>query len=407
MPAFRYMAIAPDGEVARGTIDAPSEAEAVARLRVEGRIPMRVDAASVGWSLNDLLRREFRRGKALTRQEVANVTRELAIMLAAGLDLDRALRFLAETGPNARVRSVMNRLRDAVRDGSSLAAALADHPRSFTQLYVGMVRAGEAGGHLAETLERLAGLLERQRSLSANIHSAMIYPTILVLAAIGSISLLLTKVLPQFASMFEQSGVALPGPTRMLMGLGDFAGNEGPYLLLAVLVLSLAVRELLRLPAPRLFVDRLLLHLPVIRSLSREVLAARFSRALGTLLVNGVPLIAALDIVKGTLGNRAGVVAVDQASQSARNGAGLSGPLAEAGVLPTRTIYLLRLGEETAQLGPMALRAAEIHDEQARIAIQRLVALLVPAITIVMGAVIAAIVSSLLLAMISVNDLAS
>ena len=157
----------------------------------------------------------------------------------------------------------------------------------------------------------------------------------------------------------------------------------------------------------RLAADRLLLRVPVIGGLSREVLAARFTRTLGTLLTNGVPLIAALGIVAEAIGNRAGVAAVELATQSAKGGAGLSAPLAAAGIMPLRTIYLLRLGEETAQLGQMSLRAAEIHEEKTRLGVNRLVSLLVPAITIIMGAAVAAIVSSLLLAMLSLNDLAS
>ena len=150
----------------------------------------------------------------------------------------------------------------------------------------------------------------------------------------------------------------------------------------------------------------MLLRLPILGRLAREVLAARFSRTFGTLMLNGVPLIAALGIVREAIGNRAAVAAVDAATASAKSGSGLSRPLGEAGIFPVRTIYLLRLGEETAQLGQMALRAAEIHEEETRLGIQRLVSLLVPAITILMGAAVAGIVSSLILAMLSLNNLA-
>lgn len=406
MPNFRFVAITATGELSRGVMEAASEAAVVERLRRQGSIPMRAEPVAGRSFLADLLRMEFGRG-ALRRQEVANVTRELSIMLGAGQDLDRALRFLVETAPNARVRTVMEQLRNTVRDGASLAAALAQHPNSFPRLYVGLVRAGEAGGTLAPTLERLADLLERERSLAATVKSAMIYPTLLTVAAIGSIALLLTEVLPQFVPLFEQNGVALPRPTQILISAGAFVSGYGLYVLLALALLFLAARQALRQPGPRLAADRLILRLPVAGALVREVLAARFSRTLGTLVLNGVPLIAALAIVRDAIGNLAGVQAVDRAAVSAKNGAGLSGPLGESGIFPTRTIYLLRLGEETAQLGPMALRAAEIHEEKTRIGVQRLVSLLVPAITIVMGAAIAGIVSSLLLAMLSLNNLAS
>ncbi len=403
---FRYVAISPAGETLRGTMEAASEAAVIAQLQRRGNIPMRAEPAEGRSFLADLMHMELGAGRALTRQEMTNMTRELAVMLAAGQDLDRALRFLVETAPNKRVRGVMEQLRDTVRDGSALAAALARHPASFSQLYIGLVRAGEAGGTLAETLERLAVLLERQRSLAATVKSALIYPTLLVVAAVGSIVLLLTKVLPQFVPLFEQNGAQLPRPTQILIAAGDFVSAYGLYMLLACGLMFLAGRQLLQRPGPRLLKDRLVLRIPVFGGLTREILAARFTRTLGTLVQNGVPLIAALGIVRETIGNLAAVAAVERATTSAKGGAGLSAPLSEAGIFPLRTIYLLRLGEETAQLGPMSLRAAEIHEEKTRLGVQRLVSLLVPFITIVMGAAVAGIVSSLLLAMLSLNDLA-
>ncbi|HEX4365536.1 MAG TPA: type II secretion system F family protein, partial [Rhodopila sp.] len=212
MPAFRYSAISAAGELVRGTTDAADEAAVLLQLRRQGHVPARVEPAGGRSSVRDLLSMEFGR-RGLGRQEVTNLTRELAIMLEAGQDMDRALRFLVETAPSARVGRVVDEIRQAIRDGSSLAAALTRHSQSFSRLYIGLVRAGEAGGTLAATLERLANLLERERGLAATVQSAMIYPTILVVAAIGSITLLLTEVLPQFVPLFEENGVSLPRPT--------------------------------------------------------------------------------------------------------------------------------------------------------------------------------------------------
>jgi len=405
VPDFRYTAIDPAGQTVRGTMDAASEAEVVARLQRQGSIPMRAEPAGAG-RFTDLLHRDFGR-RGMGRQDVANLTRELSIMLGAGQDLDRSLRFLVDTAPNQRVRTTVEALRKTVRDGGSLAGALAEHPGSFPRIYVGLVRAGEAGGTLAPTLDRLAELLERERSLASTVTSAMIYPGLLLLVAIGSITLLLTQVLPQFVPLFEQNGAALPRPTQLLIATGDAVSAYGIYALAVLAILVLVARQLLRQPRPRLLRDRLLLRLPVVGGLTREIVAARFTRTLGTLLNNGVPLIAALGIVQDAIGNLAGVAAVERATLSAKGGAGLSRPLEESGVFPARTVHLLRLGEDTAQLGPMALRAAEIHEEKTRLGVQRLVALLVPAITVAMGAIIAAIVASLLLAMLGLNDLAA
>jgi general secretion pathway protein F len=409
MAAFRYLAIAPTGELTRGIMEAPSEAEVVARLRRQGSIPMRAEPDRGGGTAFAALLRfapAAGGGPALSRQELTNVTRELAVMLQAGQDLDRALRFLVDTAPKTRAAGVLGQVRDAVRDGSPLAAALAKQPRSFPPLYVGLVRAGEAGGALAATLERLAGLLERERRLAATIKSAMIYPALLTVAAIGAITLLLTQVLPEFVPLFEQAGASLPRATQILIAVGGAVSSYGLYGLAAAVLLVITAREALRRPGPRLVVDRLMLRLPFLGGLAREVLAARFTRTLGTLLINGVPLIGALGMAREALGNLAGAAAVEQAAAKAKDGAGLAGPLDAARLFPLRTIHLLRLGEETGQLGPMALRAAEIHEEKTSVGVQRLVSLLVPGITIVMGLAVAGIVSSLLTAMLSLDDLA-
>lgn len=406
MPSYRFTAITPAGTLVSGMTEAASEADVVALIRRQGNIPMRTDVARGGGiGLDKLLRFEFSR-RNLNRSEVTHFTRELAVMLGAGQDLDRALRFLDETAPSPRVRAVILSLRDQVRDGATLHAALARHPGSFPRLHVGLVRAAEAGGNLAVTLERIATLMERERALTTTVQSAMIYPTMLAVAAVGAIVLLLTQVLPQFTPLFEQNGAALPRSTQLLIDAGALISHDGLWLLLGLVAAGLLLRQALRNPAARTRIDTLSLRLPVIGGLLSEVLASRFTRTLGTLLLNGVPLIAALGIVRDVIGNRAGLTAIDRATESAKGGAGLSRTLGDTGIFPARMIHLLRLGEETAQLGPMALRAAEIHEEATRVRVQRLVALLVPVITIVMGAAVAGIVSSLLLAMLSLNDLA-
>ena len=402
MPRFRYTGVDGSGAVRRGEVEAADEAAVVARLRREGALPLRIQPAgrlhlpTFGLHL----------GPALTAPEVSEFTRELSIMLGAGQDVDRALRFLIEMTPRPRVRAVLESLRAAVRDGVPLSAALGRHPQSFSRLYVGLVRAGEAGGSLVPALERLAVLLERERTLATTLRTAMIYPALLLLAATGAIWLLLTQVLPQFVPLFAQNGAQLPASTQFLIDAGAALSDDGLFGLLAALVLLLALRQGLRQPVPRMAADRLLLRLPVIGRIAREVQAARFTRTLGTLLQNGVALIPALGVAREVMTNRVAAAAIERATGSARGGAGLAGPLAESGVFPLRTIHLLRLGEEAAQLGTMALRAADIHEEATRVATQRLVALLTPTITIVMGAAVAGIVSSLLLAMLSLNDLA-
>lgn len=406
MLTFRYTAIGPGGEIQHGMMEAASESEVIVRLQAQGNMPMRAQVAAGGSTLSALLRTDFVRRSGLRKQEVADVVRELSTMLGAGQDLDRALRYMQETAPSPRVGRVVTGLRDAVRDGSPLSVALGRYPTSFPPLLVGLVRAGEAGGKLGASLSRMADLLDRQRSVAAAITSAMIYPSLLMLAAVGSVTLLLTQVLPQFVPMFEQSGAVLPASTQFLIDAGAAVSAYGLHALLLLAAVTLITRAVLRWPGPRLLKDRILLRLPIIGSLLREILAARFTRVLGTLLVNGVSLITALGVVRDALGNLAAADAVERATASARGGGGLAQPLAETRIFPARAIHLLRLGEENAQLGPMALRAADIHEERTRLAMQRVVALLVPAITIFMGLAVAGIVASLMTAMLSLNDLA-
>ena len=406
MTIFRYTAIGAGGERLAGVMDAATEAEVIARLQRQGTMPVHAEPADRASRWAGLLQIDLGAGRGLRKQDVADLIRELATMLTAGQDLDRALRYMQETAPS-RVMPTVTGLRDAVRDGSPLSAAMARYPNSFPAMHVGLVRAGEAGGNLGPTLSRIADLLDRQRALASTVTSALIYPALLFVAMIGAVMLLLTQVLPQFVPMFEQSGTALPGSTQFLIAAGNFIQEDGLFLLLAIALLAVAARVALRQARVRLGVDRLLLRLPVVGTLAREVLAARFTRVLGTLLQNGVALIPALAIVRDAVGNWAARSAVDQASVTARGGGSLTRELERAEVFPPRTIHLLRLGEETAQLAAMALRAADIHEEKTRLATQRLTALLVPAMTILMGLAVGGIVASLMTAMLSLNNLAS
>jgi general secretion pathway protein F len=406
MTTFRYTAIGAGGERLAGLMDAATEAEVIVRLQRQGSMPVRAEPADKASRWAGLLQMDLGGRRGLRKQDVADLIRELATMLTAGQDLDRALRYMQETAP-PRVRPTITGLRDAVRDGSPLSVAMSRYPATFPAMHVGLVRAGEAGGNLGPTLARIADLLDRQRALASTVTSAMIYPAVLFVAMIGAVTLLLTEVLPQFVPMFEQSGVALPASTQFLIAAGNFVQQDGLLLLLVILALIVLIRIALRQARLRLIVDRIVLRLPMIGGLTQEVLAARFTRVLGTLLHNGVALIPALGIVHDAMGNQAARSAVEQASVTARGGGSLTRDLETAGVFPARAIHLLRLGEETAQLAAMALRAADIHEEKTRLATQRLTALLVPAMTILMGVAVGGIVASLMTAMLSLNNLAS
>ena len=407
MPVFRYTAIDMAGKRSSGTMEAASVVAVADHLHGRHHLLLRAAEVGKGGRIAELFHADLRFSRGLPKAAIAQFTRELAVMLEAGQDIDRALRFLTETASGNTERKIFESLRDQVRGGKSFAASLAEHPAVFSRLYISLVRAGEAGGQLASGLSHLADLLEREAKLTASIQSALIYPALLVVAALGTIFLLLTYVLPQFTPVFAQAGAKLPAQTRALIAVGDFAQQDGIWVLAASLITGLVLYRALQKPRPRLAAERLVLRLPIVGQLIRRAQAARLTRTLGTLLTNGVTLVTALGIGHDVLGNLTAAAIVDRAVSKVRAGGRLAPALAEGQFFPVQTVQLLQLGEETGRLGEMALRAADIHDEQVYQMVQRLGALLVPAITIIMGIVVAGIVGSLLVAMLSLNDLAS
>ena len=406
MARFRYVAIDPAGKRTKGVLEAANATAIADRLHRQSHFLLRADEVGKRGRLWELLQGENTIQRGLTTVAVTQFTRELAVMLQAGQDIDHALRFLVETTENKRARHLLQTLRDQVRAGKSLASGLAEHPAVFSRLYVSLVRAGEAGGKLADSLAHLADLLERERRLGATIQSALTYPILLAIASIGTIVLLLTYVLPQFAPIFAQAGAQLPTATRILIGAGDIVRGHGGWILIALLCMGVVAQRAFQRPDIRLAVEGILLRVPIAGLLVRRVQAARFARTLGTLLRNGVGLVAALGIGRDVLGNLTALKIVDRAVAKVKAGERLAGALADHRFFPAQTIHLLQIGEETGKLADMALRAADIHDEQVHHSVQRLVSLLVPIVTIVMGLVVAGIVGSLLVAMLSLNDLA-
>jgi general secretion pathway protein F len=403
---FRYIAVDNAGKRQNGVIEAANAPAVAELLHRQSCLLLRADEVGKNGRWLDFVHADlsFRRG--LSTRVIAHITRELSVMLEAGQDIDHALRFGIETAESDRARAVLESIRDQVRGGKSLAASLAEHKQVFSRLYISLVRAGEAGGQLAESLARLADLLERESRLASAVQSALIYPIFLVVASIGAVILLLTYVLPQFTPIFAQAGARLPFMTRALLAAGDFVRDDGEAVLVVLLVLFLIAYRALREPPARMAAERALLLVPVIGPLICRVQAARLMRTLGTLLRNGVGLVPALTIGHDVLGNLLAAKVVERAMTEVKAGAGLGTALASGHFFPVQTIHLVRLGEETGKLAEMALRAADVHDDQVHHTIQRMVALLVPVITIAMGLVVAAIVGSLLVAMLSLNDLA-
>jgi general secretion pathway protein F len=333
-------------------------------------------------------------------------SQQLARLLKANLPLDRALEILTDLAAGERSGAIIRRTLEQVRDGAGLAEAMAAQERAFPRAYVSMVRAGEAGGALQAVLSRLADFLVRTEAIRQRILSALIYPAVLVVVASVSIALVLTVVLPQFAPVFRETGASLPLSTEILMSTGDWLSQWWWVLLLAVLLVGFGGRLLLQRPAVAMRRDRLALTLPLMRELITKFEIGRFSRTLGVLLANGVAAPRALALCAGVAGNRVVVAAVETVATRFKEGESLSAALSRTSRFPSLCIQLVRIGEETGRLEEMCQEIADIYDQEVERALDRLLALLVPAITIFMGGAIALIIAAVMMAMISINNLA-
>jgi general secretion pathway protein F len=295
---------------------------------------------------------------------------------------------------------------DKIKGGAQLSDALEAQGPVFTRFYLNLIRAGEAGGALETVLDRLTQYLDSSKELKDTVKTAMIYPAILVLMAIGSLLLLLTFVVPQFTEMFDSAGKELPVPTQIVVGAADAIRSYWWVAVPVFMLVSGWVRYQHSDPDRRLIWDGWMLKLPLFGDLILKFQVASFSRTLGTLLTNGVPLLGALSIVKDTLDNRLVAQKLDLAIDSLKGGGGLTAPLMEANIFPSLAMQMIKLGEESAQLPEMLDRVATTYDKEIKISIQRLLALLEPVLIVGLGIMIGGIIISILMAILSVNDLA-
>ena len=349
-------------------------------------------------------RRLFAR-RGITATELGNLTQELATLLRAGLSLDRSLDLLLGMATHPALREVLAHVRDEVRGGAALSAALESRHEVFGRFYVSMIRAGEAGGALTDVLARIATHMERSRELRETVKSALIYPSILVFVAALSIVLLLTLVVPQFSQMFEESGKALPLATRIVISSGDWLRDWGWTLLLGGLAIHQYFRRALAHPARRLRWDARLLRLPLAGGLILRIEVARLARTLSALLDNGVPLLPALGIVRNTVGNLVLAGGIEAAREELKEGRGFGRPLLAQGIFPPLAVHMIMVGEETGGLATMLGRIAEVYDREVQLSVRRLLALLEPAMILGLGLVIGGIILSILLAILQVNTL--
>ncbi|MGH8520426.1 MAG: type II secretion system F family protein [Gammaproteobacteria bacterium] len=405
MALYRYKAANPEGEVLEGELEARDQAAAIERLQSLGYIPIRAEEAQAGGA-----RRSgwitLRRSKRLSQAQLVVLTQELATLLRARLPLDRALEVLIDLSGQATAGQLLTRIREGVHGGATLSAAMEAQGGVFSRLYINMLRAGEAGGAVELVLTRLSEYLERARELQESVTSALIYPAILLGVAGLSVLVLLVYVVPQFEQLFADAGAALPFATQVVISMGNFLRDYWWLLILAAVSIGLYFRKQLSQPATRYRWDQRFLKLPLAGELITKIEVARFSRMLGTLLTNGVPLLSGLSIVKDTLGNQLLAEGVGTVAERLKHGHGLAEPLTEIAYFPRLAVHMIRVGEETGQLEEMLMQVAEVYDREVRATVKRMLALLEPLLILGLGLVIAAIIMSILVAILSVNELA-
>ena len=405
MPVFHYRALTPSGEVETGTLDLPDEASAVAQLQAKGLLPVKIDRTGEGWFLT-LMNMEITPKGALSARERLVFTRTLATLLGASLPLDRALRTIESLGTSKPVRQVAGRLLESVSGGRSLADALDGEAKTFPRLYRAIVRAGETGAAIEETLARLADLLEENAKRRGDLRSAMIYPSFLIVTAIGSVSILMAFVVPTFKPLLDDAGVQPPAITEFVIATGDFFAEYGLSVLIGLLIAVFLIASSLRAAPIRLAWHRFALRIPILGRLWREFETATFSRLLGAMLQNGVALPAALRLVREVQGNMAFVHEIDRVIPAVEDGRGLSGVLEEGQVLSPLARQLIGVGQESGRLTEMLVKAAEILEADFKRAFDQLLATLTPVLTLIMGGMVAVIISSILFALFSINELA-
>ena len=402
MPLFEYKAVEPSGETVQGTMEAASLDMVILKLQEAGNIPLQArESGTGGFSLGG-----FRLGRrGMNTREVGEFTQQLSTLLGAGLPLDRSLQVLLDLAESDRVKRTVAEIRDKVRGGGSLSDALEEQHGAFNRLFINMVRAGEVGGTLDVTLARLSDYLERSKELKDSVVSALIYPILLLTLAAGSLILLLVYVIPQFTPIFEELGGDLPLITRMVLAVGSVLQNFWWLIILLTALVVWRFRVMLADADKRFSWDMRVLSMRWVGDLVGKMETARLTRTLGTLLTNGVPLLSALSIARNVLSNTVLRQDVSEATRGVKTGGGLARALARAERFPRLALQMISVGEETGQLDTMLMKVADTYDNEVRNTIDRLLSVFTPVVTLLLAVLIGTIVLSVLLAILSVNDL--
>ncbi len=410
MPKFAYKATNKDGKETFGIIEADSQALAIQDVRTLGLFPTTMREAKK----SDEKRARKQKGGiselyfgGVKWKETVILTRQLATLIDAGLPLLRSLNILVSQQKPSKMRDILREITSDVQQGSTFSEGLAKHPKVFDRLFVNMVRAGEVGGMLEVVLNRLAVFMEKRMALKRKVKGAMVYPIFVVIAAAGIVSFLLIRVVPVFAEIFEEFGSALPAPTQFLVTCGDFMQQSWWLLLTVISGIIISIKVMAKIHFIKRIMDRVSLKMPLVGDLVTKVAVARFARTLGTLLTSGVPILQALRITKETIGNEVIQNAIQKVHDRIKEGDTIARPLDESKVFPAMVVNMIDVGEETGALDAMLNKVADIYDAEVEAAVEAMLALMEPAIIIILGGIIGFIVVALYLPIFSLGDAVS
>ena len=428
MPKFAYIAVDSAGKESRGTIEAPNQAQAVAKIRGQGLFPTAIGAAggsdgggtaksaapaarkggaaakkSVGQMKVDIKLPKFLRPK-VKQKDLMTLTRQLATLVEAGLPLLRGLHVLQRQTPNPTLKDALGGMCESVESGSTFSESLLNYPKIFDNLYVNMVKAGEAGGVLEVVLNRLAEFAEKAEKIKNKVKGAMVYPVVVLCAAIGITGFLLVKVIPKFKDIFNDllEGKPLPAVTEFVMTASRVVMENGLMVVIGFVAFVILFKMFAKTKFGHYLLDTAKINAPMFGSLVRKTAVARMTRTLGTLLASGVPVLQAINIVRDTTGNEVISRAMQVVHDAVKEGESMTAPLAASKVFPPMVISMVEVGEETGALPDMLTRIANTYDDEVDNAVAGLTSVIEPLMIILLAVIVGTIVIAMFMPMIQI-----
>lgn len=404
MPQFAYKARGAGGNTMDAMIEAPDQRTAMERLRAQKLIILEINESAPG--LLDSLKKYNPFQPKVGAKDVVLFSRQMSTLVSAGVALVSGLNILQEQMENPAFKVVVNKVKEDIEAGLSIADALKKHPSAFSDLYVAMIKAGEVGGILDVILERLSSYLEAAEDLRRKVKGAMMYPMVVSVIAGAVTVFLLVGVIPTFKEIFSSFGSELPLPTRVVIGISEFLQSKWWLIMACAAGAFYAGKRFMSTDGGKKFVDTHALKLPLFGPMLRKVAVAKFTRTLGTLVKSGVPILQAMETVAQTAGNKVIEKAIMDAREAVREGERIAEPLRKSGVFPAMVVQMIAVGEETGNLDTMLAKIADFYDQEVDVAVKGLTSMIEPIVIVIMGIVIGGIVIAMFIPMFELGQLA-